>query len=621
MGVLSLNVVWSPMGDEQSQMKKTMQFESTTLVFDACKIIREKLSGNNLNLEYKKKIRPLKVRMLDGAVKTVMVDESQPVGEIMVVVCSKIGISNHEEYSLVRQPSDQDWRSTLTLKEEKRGRSEDRGLGFGTLGRNKERKMEQLRAKLHTDEELLWLDHGKTLREQSIADDETLILRRKFFFSDTNVDCRDPVQLNLLYEQCKMGVLQGNHPVTRDMACNLAALQCQIQYGDLQDHRQRTNFLDLRELLPKEYAKSKDNEKRIMDGYRELAGKSELDAKSKYVHLCRSLLTYGVTFFVVKEKMKGKNKLVPRLLGVNKECVMRVDEKTKEDFGDYQDGYYSVQTADGEKIAQLIAGYIDIILRKKRTRDHVGIEGDEGSTMLEDVVAPARATLVAHGQIGEGFAQEGGVAIPGVLRTPGAFPTAQRAALNGAQYGAVSGQILQQQMAKGQRPRVVDSQERAQRALIGTIEASIRAVEAAEEEMEKPVQIELPRFTDDPTSRRWVETKVEVEKQKVGDQLAQMGAATAQVVQMTAVVDEVDSKVGTAIATIGSNMPEMGRGVRELAALMPDEQRRGMAFPGVYFFESGASGNVISIYFECCEKRRSFILYSRLGFFLNRGPS
>lgn len=28
--------------------------------------------------------------------------------------------------------------------------------------------------------------------------------------------------------------------------------------------------------------------------------------------------------------MKGKNKLVPRLLGVTKDSVMRVDEKTKE---------------------------------------------------------------------------------------------------------------------------------------------------------------------------------------------------------------------------------------------------------------------------------------------------
>ena len=28
--------------------------------------------------------------------------------------------------------------------------------------------------------------------------------------------------------------------------------------------------------------------------------------------------------------MKGKNKLVPRLLGVTKESILRVDEKTKE---------------------------------------------------------------------------------------------------------------------------------------------------------------------------------------------------------------------------------------------------------------------------------------------------
>ncbi|MFH4981417.1 hypothetical protein AB6A40_008126 [Gnathostoma spinigerum] len=634
MGVITLNVVWTPQSDDQQRIKKHMQFDPSTLVYDACKIIREKVSGNSINpkdfglfrveddptkcvwmengrtleyylvrdgdtVEYKKKMRALKVRMLDKAVKTVIVDESQPVGDIMVVICSKIGITNHEEYSLVREIAPPEWKSSMTLKEE-RGKSQERGIGFGTLGRNKEKKMEQLRAKLHTDEELLWLDHGKTLREQAINDDETLVLRRKYFFSDTNVDCRDPVQLNLLYEQCKMGVLQGNHPVSRDMACHLAALQCQIQYGDLQESRQRNaSFLDLRELLPKEYTKSRENEKRIIDAYREVAGTTELDAKKKYVHMCRSLNTYGVTFFVVKEKVKGKNKLVPRLLGVNKECVMRVDERTKEvlqewpleqvrrwaasprtftlDFGDYQDGYYSVQTADGEKIAQLIAGYIDIILKKKRTRDHLGIEGDEGSTMLEDIVAPARATLVAHGQIGEGFVREGSVAIPGVLRTPAqsGLSTAQSGTLSGAQYGAVSGQILQQQVSKGQRARVIDSQERAQRALIGTIEQSIRAVEKAEEEMGERIQIDLPRFADDPASKRWVETTVEVEKQKVGDHLAQMGAATAQVVQMTAVPDEIDSRIGAAIATIGSNIPEMGRGVRQLASLLPDQQKAG----------------------------------------------
>jgi talin len=87
-----------------------------------------------------------------------------------------------------------------------------------------------------------------------------------------------------------------------------------------------------------------------------------------------------------QEKMKGKNKLVPRLLGVTKDSVLRLDEKTKEilktwplttvrrwgaspntftlDFGDYSDQYYSVQTTEAEQILQLIAGYIDIILKK-----------------------------------------------------------------------------------------------------------------------------------------------------------------------------------------------------------------------------------------------------------------
>ena len=34
------------------------------------------------------------------------------------------------------------------------------------------------------------------------------------------------------------------------------------------------------------------------------------------------------------------------------------------DFGDYSESYYSVQTKEGEAIGALIAGYIDIILKK-----------------------------------------------------------------------------------------------------------------------------------------------------------------------------------------------------------------------------------------------------------------
>ncbi|KRZ04679.1 Talin-1 [Trichinella zimbabwensis] len=622
MAILSLKVRVAEKG-----VLKTIQFDPTTIVYDACKIIREKVlaeaqigppkdyglfladddpkkgvwmeNGKTLEyylirsgdlLEYKKKIRTLKVRMLDGAVKTLMVDDSLPVGQLMIVICARIGITNHDEYSLVRDLP-QETEKVNTLKKDDINK-----LGTLTLGRSKEKKMEQLRKQLHTDEELNWIDHSKTLREQGVDENETVLLRRKFFFSDQNIDSRDPVQLNLLYVQCRDGILDGTHPVTKDEAVQFASLQCQIQFGDYVEAKHRQGFLDLHEFLPKDYARSRDIERRIYQEYRGLRGMPEVEAKVEYVKRCRDLKTYGVTFFLVKEKMKGKNRLVPRLLGVNKDCVMRVDERTKEvlkvypleqvrrwaaspntftlDFGDYQDAYYSVQTTEGEKIGQLIGGYIDIILRKKRAKDHFGIEGDEGSTMLEDVVTPAKATLMSHGLIKENYGLEGNVAMPAIIRPGmnGEIPY-NTGSLQRAQFGAVSGQVTSATMAMGQKPKVMDMMTRSQRALIGTIEASIRNVERVEEDLRK--KVEFPQLGDDLASKKWKVDEMDVQKQSVTDHLAAMGAATAQVIKLTgAVPEKVDhTAVGAAISTISSNIPNMAKGVKTIAGLMEEEDR------------------------------------------------
>lgn len=46
--------------------------------------------------------------------------------------------------------------------------------------------------------------------------------------------------------------------------------------------------------------------------------------------MCSSLPTYGVTFFFVKERQSAnERRLTRRLFGVNKDCVMSVDRKTK----------------------------------------------------------------------------------------------------------------------------------------------------------------------------------------------------------------------------------------------------------------------------------------------------
>ncbi|CAN7975527.1 unnamed protein product, partial [Ixodes persulcatus] len=530
-------------------------------------------------LEYRKKLRPLRVKMLDGSVKTVLVDDSQPIANLMVVICTKIGITNHDEFSLVRDLPDENKEpntGTLTLRREKK---------------DKDQKMEQLKKKLKTDDDLNWVDHSKTLRELGVDEEEMLTLRRKYFFSDSNVDSRDPVQLNLLYVQARDAILNTTHPVTLDEACKFAGLQCQIQFGDHNETKHKPGFLDLKEFLPKDYAKIKGIEKKVFAEHRKAIGTSELDAKVKYVALARSLKTYGVTFFLVKEKMKGKNKLVPRLLGVTKDSVMRLDERTKEimkvwplttvrrwaaspnsftlDFGDYSESYYSVQTTEGEQISQLIAGYIDIILKKKKAKDHFGIDGDEGSTMVEDSVSPAKSLFLFDSKIFEIrslISQElmrALVAGP-QLGVQGHMPSPQQQTETGQAISAHTA-------APPQQPHVRELPSEPQRALLSSLDAGREAVQASLRELDLPEQ--RPQLGSDPASLQWKQQSLDTHKQNLTSQIAAMNAATAQVVTLTSgPPEEVDQPaVGAAITTIASNLPEMSKDVKMIAALMDDE--------------------------------------------------
>ncbi|NXC44480.1 TLN1 protein, partial [Penelope pileata] len=593
---------------------KTMQFEPSTMVYDACRMIRERVpeaqmgqpndfglflsdedpkkgiwleAGKALDyymlrngdtMEYKKKQRPLKIRMLDGTVKTVMVDDSKTVTDMLMTICARIGITNYDEYSLVREIMEEKKEEvTGTLKKDK------------TLLRD-EKKMEKLKQKLHTDDELNWLDHGRTLREQGIDDNETLLLRRKFFYSDQNVDSRDPVQLNLLYVQARDDILNGSHPVSFDKACEFAGYQCQIQFGPHNEQKHKPGFLELKDFLPKEYIKQK-GERKIFMTHKNCGNMSEIEAKVRYVKLARSLKTYGVSFFLVKEKMKGKNKLVPRLLGITKECVMRVDEKTKEviqewsltnikrwaaspksftlDFGDYQDGYYSVQTTEGEQIAQLIAGYIDIILKKasKKSKDHFGLEGDEESTMLEDSVSPKKPTVLQQQFNRVGKAELGSVALPAIMRTGAGGPeNFQVGTMPQAQLQITSGQ-----MHRGHMPPLTS----AQQALTGTINSSMQAVNAAQATLDDFET--LPPLGQDAASKAWRKNKMDESKHEIHSQVDAITAGTASVVNLTAgdPVDTDYTAVGCAVTTISSNLTEMSKGVKLLAALMEDEGGNG----------------------------------------------
>ncbi|XP_070547100.1 talin-1-like isoform X3 [Ptychodera flava] len=618
MAALSLKI--SVVG---SDITKTMQFDPSTIVYDACRIIRERVKEANSGepneyglfladedpkkgvwleagrsmeyyllrsgdlLEYKKKMRPLRAKMLDGAIKTVMIDDSHIVSQIVITICARLGVTNHEEYSLCKEleMSRDGTINRATLKKEK--------AGLLTLQKD-EKKMEELRKKLHTDDELNWLDHTRTLREQGVEEGETLIFRRKYFYSDQNVDSRDPVQLNLLYIQCRDNILNGTHPCSLDEACQLAGTQCQIQYGEHIESKHKPGFLDLKLILPKEYVKTKGVEKRIFAEHKKLRGVNELDAKVRYTQLCRSLKTYGITFFLVKEKMKGKNKLVPRLLGINKESIVRVDEKTKEilktwpltcvrrwaaspksftlDFGDYSESYYSVQTTEGEQISALIAGYIDIILKKKKGSDRYGLEGDDDAMLLEDNVSPARATIMQHQTNKIGHASTGSVALPAIMRAGGSAASYSTGTMQAPQYGSMKGQAHSAHTAPMASTPKQPGLSTAQQGLMGNITVAITEVERTKSDLEKPA--ELPPLGTDPASLKWKQDTLDVSRQNIQSQLGAMSAATAGIVTLTS-GDPDDTNytaVGSAVTTISSNLPELVKSVRLLSALLEDDK-------------------------------------------------
>ena len=136
--------------------------------------------------------------------------------------------------------------------------------------------------------------------EQGIEESAILTLRKRFFFSDQNVQSNDPVQLNLLYVQLKDDIINGTHPCTRNECVHLAALQCQVQHGNYNAARHKPGFLELRKFLPPHFVKLKGIEKSIYAEHCKLVNLSEINAKYRYIQFCRSLRTYGVIFFLVK---------------------------------------------------------------------------------------------------------------------------------------------------------------------------------------------------------------------------------------------------------------------------------------------------------------------------------
>uniref|UniRef100_A0A672IWX1 Talin 2b n=1 Tax=Salarias fasciatus TaxID=181472 RepID=A0A672IWX1_SALFA len=96
-------------------------------------------------------------------------------------------------------------------------------------------------------------------------------------------------------------------------------------------------------------------------------------------------------------------------------------------------------------------------------------------------------------------------------------------------------------------------------------------------------------------SRVWVQNKVDESKHEIHSQVDAITAGTASVVNLTAgEPTETDyTAVGCAITTISSNLTEMSKGVKLLAALMDDEVGSGHKLMGAARMLAGAVSDLL----------------------------
>ncbi|XP_075240900.1 talin-1-like isoform X4 [Convolutriloba macropyga] len=462
-----------------------------------------------LQLEYRSLYRTITINLPSGHRK-MDVRETQKVGEIVRMVCQKEGIVGDivDEYSIMVEPETPAEGQTMTLGGTRTwgnmttmGKSKTMGMGTlspdfkgspggektpATIGRNA-KKMEKLKKKLRTDDEILWLDHSKSLHDHTNIDLDTvkLTFRRKFFFSDVNVTETDPVQLSLLYKQTSEAITKSAHPVSEETAIELAALAA-ISENGLIDAPVKEMSAQYKSYLPEEYRKVSKIDKRIdqarikyIDQIKaeiesndasaannqndlEFIEKAERKATKKYIDKCRALKTFGYRFYLVKEKMKNKNKLVPVLLGVNKDGIVTADAVNKEvtkmfylhqikqhfctdasfhiTLPGYQAEDYVVQTNEGKNIVKLLEGYIEIHLQKMRKRERLNNQNTENTIQEENIDSKQAQTFQIGGDVSQRGGNLGGyhgMAVPQVMRQG----DAKQVTINRIDWGAKKAKV------------------------------------------------------------------------------------------------------------------------------------------------------------------------------------
>jgi PTB domain (IRS-1 type)/FERM central domain/EF-hand domain pair len=310
------------------------------------------------------KLQPLRVVLIDGTQKTVLVDAHASVDSIVESVCAKLSMHGAEEYSF---------------------QVDDR-----------------------------WLMGGRSLADQGSA--SRVAMKKRFFMSDSNVDQNNPFQLHLLYTSMRDAVFdeephRGLVLSSPEELVTFLALRLQIESGNFLEGATEATLKALPDMLTQQMQRAVGKRvfSRVITDWKKLVGMSETNAKYRFVQLCRSSKYYGANAFSGHLKIGPELHKNARLL-INKSLVTFVGKHAQPiieepvehvkrwasapntftiDFGSHRPDYAILLTQEADQISQLLSGYVDILLKQQTRGDatmtsKVGHDDGKSGQQLEN---------------------------------------------------------------------------------------------------------------------------------------------------------------------------------------------------------------------------------------------
>lgn len=154
---------------------------------------------------------------------------------------------------------------------------------------------------------------------------QSKLLFKKRMFRETDETITEPQFVNLSYVQAQHDYLQGNYPVVREDAAQMAALQIQAEHASTLIENDEAILQCIEKYITKQVLMTRPREEWKQDvtsRYRALEQFSKEDARLQFLRILRSL-PYGNSIFFPVKRIEDPIGLLPAklILGINKRGV------------------------------------------------------------------------------------------------------------------------------------------------------------------------------------------------------------------------------------------------------------------------------------------------------------